>query len=100
VVPVGAAKTQIRKGAVTRTDLINDFLAQKSEHDPKEFIRFAIEAMNGTWVPIRYYAKLAKMTKTELVAFINGTNAPPGRKELFAFRLNKKDSARLPLPHL
>jgi hypothetical protein len=93
VVPVGAAATHIKKGAVTRADLINDFLTQNTDLDPKEFIRFAVEGMAGTWVPIRYYAKLANLAKPELIAFIHATNSPPGRKTMFASRIGKKNSA-------
>lgn len=96
VMSVGEDATHFKKGAVTRHDLESDFLNQNTMVYPKEYIRYAIESVHGTWVPIRYYAKLAGLTKPSLKAFINGTKAAPHRKSQFVQLISKKDAARTP----
>jgi hypothetical protein len=91
---VGSAPAIIRKGAVTRGDLINDFLAQTTVLDPKEYVRFALEGSQGDWLPLRYFAKQAGLTRSTLVSFIKKTNAPEARKTRFVARVSKKDAAR------
>ncbi len=83
----------LRKGVVTRADLVGDFLSQNVSIDPKESIRFAIEASQGVWVPLRYFAKQAGMTRAQLMGFVSSANAPSPRKQLFVARLKQKDAA-------
>ena len=93
VTAVNGGASTMHKGVITRSDLENDFLSQTVTLDPKEYIRFALEHLQGGWVPLRYYAKQATLTKTALFKFINATNAPASRKSLFIGRLSK-DAAR------
>ena len=79
----------MRKGVITRSDLENDFLSQTVTLEPKEYIRFALEHLQGGWAPLRYYAKQATLTKTNLFKFIHATDAPTSRKSLFIGRLSK-----------
>jgi hypothetical protein len=93
VIAVSGGVTHIKKGAVTRHDLITDFLEGNSNIDPKEYIRFAVESVHGRWVPLRYYAKLANLARAELVAFINQTKAHAERKAEMVALVRKKDPA-------
>lgn len=92
VAGVGAAP--VKKGVVTRSDLIGDFLSQSTPLDPAEYVRFALEASRGEWLPIRYFASKGGMKKRDLVAFINETKATAIRKKTFIDRVNNKDAAR------
>jgi len=90
----GIASSAVNKGVITRTDLLREFLDQTQTVDPKECIRFAIEHLQGDWLPLRYFAKRAKLTRSELIAFINATGATADRKATFVRRLTK-DLARV-----
>jgi len=83
----------IRKGFVTPLDLVNDFLEQQTPYEPKEYIRCAVEAGNGSWLPMHYFACKAGLNQRGLVAYIMATGAPQGRKELYAKRASGKSSA-------
>jgi hypothetical protein len=49
-----ANPTQIvRKGVITRADMLQDFLADKCLGEPLDYIRFAVESTFGDWLPIR-----------------------------------------------
>ncbi len=91
---VGAGDAVLKKGVVTRNDLINDFLGQTSVLDPKEYIRYALEGAQGDWLPLRFFARQAGLSKVALVGFINKTAAAVPRKTLFASRMSKKETAR------
>lgn len=77
---------------VTPADLINDFFELKSPHDPKEYIRCAVEGGNGAWLPMHYYGMKAVMGRKDIAYFIGTTNAPPGRKKLYSDRVMQKNS--------
>ncbi len=81
-----AEGVELRKGFATSTDLINDFLQQRVIRDPTEYIRCAVEACNGAWMPMHYFARQANLTREELIDFIQSTNAPDKTRNLFADR--------------
>lgn len=83
----------IRKGFVTPTDLLNDFLDQHTPYEPKEYIRCAVEGGNGGWLPMHYFARKAGLNQQGLGAYIMATGAPHRRKELYAHRASGKTSA-------
>lgn len=93
VTTAGAATTIYKKGVVTRSDLIRDFLQQQVPFDPKEYIRFAVEASNGQWVPFRYFALKAGMSSADLIEFIKNTSAPMRRRNMFIERVKNSNSA-------
>ncbi|WP_026304666.1 AlbA family DNA-binding domain-containing protein [Kaistia granuli] len=81
------------KGVITRSDLIADFLNQTNVQQPSEYLRFALEATSGEWLPIRYFAKLAGMSTEELLALVDNTNAAPGRKATYRRRIADPNAA-------
>jgi hypothetical protein len=83
----------IRRGFVTPVDLIRDFLSADSPYDPKEYIRCAVEAGNGGWFPLHYYARKSELSLSELVSLIQGTKAPAKRKRLYVDRVENHESA-------
>lgn len=83
----------IRRGFVTPTDLQNDFLEQQAPYEPKEYIRCAVEAGNGGWLPLHYFAALCGLNRDGLVAYIKATAAPQARKDLYAARASGVQSA-------
>jgi hypothetical protein len=89
VQPVAAAGTgaRIRRGVITRFDLLRDFLNCAVPENPTEYIRFALEASQGEWLPLFYFARLAGLTHPGLVDFINATSTSAGRKRTFISRL-------------
>jgi hypothetical protein len=90
---VGATQITMKKGVVTRNDLISDFLSQSLPIDPAEYIRFALEGSNGEWLPIRFFATNAKMTKADLIKFIRATKGTKRRKQIYVDRIRKDDAA-------
>lgn len=90
---VDAIGHPIRRGFVTANDLVDDFLAQQTPYDPKEYIRCAVEGGNGAWVPMHYFASRAKLGSEGLKAYIMATNAPQTWRALYARRAEGKVSA-------
>lgn len=84
----------VRKGFVTPSDLVEEFLNLRSPYDPKDFIRCAIEGGNGAWLPMHYYARKAGLDRTGLADFIMGTAAPEKRREMYRDRALGKTSAK------
>ncbi|EJL57989.1 putative transcriptional regulator with HTH domain-containing protein [Rhizobium sp. CF122] len=83
----------IRRGFVTPVDLIRDFLSADSPYDPKDYIRCAVEAGNGGWFPLHYYAHKSNLNLEALTSLIEGTKAPLKRKQLYVDRVRNHDSA-------
>ncbi|MBJ7576953.1 ATP-binding protein [Devosia sp. MC532] len=86
----------IRRGFVTPTDLLNDFLEQQTPYEPKEYIRCAVEGGNGGWLPLHYFANRCGLNRDGLVAYIKVTAAPQARKDLYAARASGVQSAYSP----
>ncbi len=89
VQPVAAAGTgaRIRRGVITRSDLLRDFLDRAVPENPTEYIRFALEASQGEWLPLLYFARLAGLSHKGLVDFVNATSASAERKRTYLSRL-------------
>ncbi len=81
--------TVLKKGFVTKADVIGDFLRQETPSDPGEYIRFLVEGTQGEWLPIHYFARQAGLDAAGLVAFINSTAAPAIRKNVFVERAKR-----------
>ncbi len=84
----GSDGGRIRRGVITRSDLLRDFLDEAVPESPREYIRFALEASQGEWLPLMYYARLADLPRQEMIDFINGTTAKAERKRVFIHRLS------------
>jgi hypothetical protein len=83
-----------KKGLVTREDMRMDFLNQRVAAEPIDYIRCAIEIPGQDWVPIRYFGILAKMSRLELIDFINANkNATTKQRALYVKRLASSDQA-------
>lgn len=93
VTAVDKAGAEIRKGFVTQSDLLEDFLSAKSPYDPKEYIRCAIEGGNAVWLPIHFYASKAGLDCKGLSEFIKSTQGLDGRKKSFVQRALENNSA-------
>jgi hypothetical protein len=76
----------VRRGFVTPSDLVRDFLDLCSPYDPAEYVRCAVEGGNGAWLPIHYFGRKAKMSRAALANFILGADAPTKRKETYRDR--------------
>lgn len=72
---------------MTRTDVLDAFLNQAKPDNPERYIRFAIEVGQGEWFPLHYFAKLAGMSRAQLLDFINGTAGTPSRKAMYIKRI-------------
>ena len=83
----------ILKEFVTSSDVINDFLDQKSPDSPKEYIRCAVEVGNGAWLPLLYFQKKAAMSSAELSSYILATAASKDRKRMYSDRASGKISS-------
>lgn len=81
-------KEVVRKSAVTRSDLIQDFLRQELPYDGKEYIRCAVEGGQGEWLPIFFFAQSAGLKQSELLALIDKAQATPHRKRVFIARVS------------
>jgi hypothetical protein len=89
-----ANPTQIvRKGVITRADMLQDFLADKCLGEPLDYIRFAVESTFGDWLPIRYFARKAGLSDKDLIAYIDTLPVQPPRKDLYRKRLASPDTA-------
>lgn len=82
----GADAARTRRGVITRSDLLRAFLDHAAPDDPTEYIRFALEASQGEWLPLLFFARAAGMSRGHLVAFINSTSATAERKRLYIER--------------
>lgn len=83
----------VHKAFVTPADLLEEFLHLKSPHDPKEYIRCAVEGGNGAWLPMHYYARKAGFSTDELAKFIMETKAPIKRRRTYRERAVGETSA-------
>ncbi len=82
-----------KRGFVTNSDIVYDFVHQVTPSDPSEYIRCAVEAGSGAWLPIHFFADSAKMDRNSLVKFIGELKASPKYKETFTARASMKSSA-------
>jgi hypothetical protein len=89
-----AAPTLLKKGLVTRSHMRDDFLTGLPKADPLDYIRCAIEVSGNDWLPIRYFARAARMSDSDLLAFIETLPAAiPSQKKLYKERLSSIDKA-------
>lgn len=77
----GQAATHL--GMLTRRHILEAFLDQSKPNDPTDYIRFALEVGQNERLPLHYFARLAGMSHSDLVAFINATSATPKRKKRY-----------------
>jgi hypothetical protein len=88
VQPVGAAvAVKTKLGLLTRAAVFDAFLDQTNPSDPEQYIRFAVEVGQGEWYPLHYFAKLAGMTRAQLIDFINASSGTPSRKATYTKRV-------------
>ena len=85
---------QCERVLVTRTDIQRDFLENKLQADALDYIRCAIEVSGSEWLPIRYYARAAGLSHSELHSFIETLpEGLPAQKKLYKERLSSPDKA-------
>jgi hypothetical protein len=89
----GSGNNSLRKGILTKTDLMQHFLKQETPFDASEYVRFAVEGCQGAWVPIHYFARVAKLSNVALQSLIKSTAASKARKKTFLDRVSGKVSA-------
>lgn len=89
----GAGPANIKKGIVTQPEMLRDFLADQTQADPIDYIRFALEVANPGWLPVRYFAHAAGMSHSALLAFIDASSASPARKAMYKDRLSSINKA-------
>lgn len=90
---VDGSGSVVHKAFVTPADLLEEFLHLKSPHDPKEYIRCAVEGGNGSWLPMHYYARKAGLSTDELATFIMAAKASDNRRQTYRDRAIGKISA-------
>lgn len=90
----GPVKTKL--GLLTRANVISAFLDQTAPDDPEQYIRFAIEVGQGEWFPLHYFARLAGMSRVELLDFINASKGTTHRKATYSVRV-QPDAAFKPV---
>lgn len=89
----GSEAPPIKKGLVNRTEMLEDFLGDTSRADPADYVRFAIENSHGDWLPVRHFARLAKMSRADVLALIEAAKAPESAKALYRKRFGSDDAA-------
>ena len=88
-----AAPVTVRKGSVTRDDLRRDFLRDTLQAEPVDYLRAAVDIATTEWVPLRYFALKAAMSREQLESFIKEANGSAGRKSLLRNRIASPDKA-------
>lgn len=88
-----ATPVMVRKGSVTRDDLRRDFLRDTLQAEPIDYLRAAVDIPTTEWVPLRYFALKAAMSREQLLSFINGANVSAERKDLLRQRIANPDKA-------
>lgn len=76
-------QSTIQLGMLTRSHILEAFLDQTKPNDPTNYIRFALEVGQNERLPLHYFARLAGMSREDLVAFINSTSATPTKKKRY-----------------
>lgn len=84
--PIDAVAEKFVKGYVSPNELLVEFFEQHTPHDPKEYIRCAIEGSNTVWLPIHYFARAGGLSSEGLAKFISQTDATEIRKNGYKTR--------------
>lgn len=84
---MAATPLSVKKGIITRDELRSAFLADKLDADPLDYLRVAIQFSGSDWLPLRYFAGRAGMSRAETLAFIDGSPGPVKQKALCRDRL-------------
>lgn len=88
-----SAGSQISKQAILQDDILEEFLSQTVPGAPLQYIQAGL-GQPRHWLPIFYFARLAKMTNAQAAAAISsGGKSHKGKRRLFADRFLKKKSA-------
>jgi Putative DNA-binding domain len=85
--------SRLRKGFITKSDLIREFLSQTEPSEPTEYIRCVVEGNQVDWLPIHYFARAARLKTEGLVALIKNMSTSESRKARFVDRATGKLSA-------
>ncbi len=92
-VHVGEGRPAIKKGIVTRAEMLADFLDDGSRADPIDYLRFAVEVATETGLPIRRFARLAGLDDVALLAFIEASAGLPRQKRRYREHALNPDAA-------
>lgn len=89
VQPIGSASAAIKPklGLLSRDDVLKAFLSQTPPDDPLVYIRFVVEMTQSEWLPLHYFAKLAGLSRKQLIEFIENTKGTPYQKKVFTQRV-------------
>jgi len=90
---VGDGTPAVKKGIVTRADMLADFIDDTSRADPVDYLRFAVEVSSGEWLPIRHFARVAGMDDAALIDFIDASPGRPNNKTAFRARVGNPQAA-------
>jgi hypothetical protein len=85
--------TVVKKGIVSRANMLDAFLDNKLEAEPVDYLRYAVENSVGEWLPIRRFANAAGFSRDDLVKFIDGSSASESRKKTYTKRVSSDDAA-------
>ena len=88
-----AAPVTVKRGIITRDDMRTAFLADKLDAEAIDYVRVAVEMSGSDWLPVRYFALKAGMSREQLLAFIEKSPGPPKQKALCRQRLSSPDQA-------
>lgn len=88
-----AAPVTVRRGILTRDDMRRAFLADNLDAEAIDYLRVAVEMSGSDWLPIRYFANRAGMSREQMSAFIDGSPGPPKQRALCRQRLSTPDQA-------
>jgi hypothetical protein len=80
---VSREAARIEYGLLTRKQVLGAFLNQIAPEDPALYIRWTVESGEGAWLPLHYFAKLAGLTRQQLIEVINSTEATSARKKTY-----------------
>jgi hypothetical protein len=81
------------RGVVTDRILLRNFLARETIANPTEYVRFATEGAHAAWLPIFYFATVAKLDRAGLEGFVTKLDGAKARKDRLLKRIKGDVSA-------
>ena len=88
-----ASPVTVKRGIITRDDMRRAFLTDNLDAEAVDYLRVTVEMSGSDWLPIRYFANEAGMSREQMLAFIDGSPGPPKQRALCRQRLSSPDQA-------
>jgi hypothetical protein len=88
-----ASPVTVKRGIITRDDMRRAFLADSLEAEAIDYLRVTVEMSGSDWLPMRYFANKARMSREQMLEFIDASPGPPKQKALCRQRLSSRDQA-------